>query len=88
MSLRSLQRKLILRSRGLFDVEKWVACASQLNIVSVSSNFPMSAGHDANFVWNQDEVPQNSRYVKRFCYSSKLIAQTVATLLWFHTLIC
>ena len=35
---------------------------------------------DGNFVWNQDEVPQNSRYAKRFCYSSKLIAQTVATL--------
>ena len=32
---------------------------------------------DGNFVWNQDEVPQNSRYAKRFCYSSKLIAQTV-----------
>ena len=42
---------------------------------------------DGNFVWNQDEVPQNSRYAKRFCYSSKLIAQTVATLLWFQTLI-
>ena len=57
-------------------------------IVSVSSNFPVPIGHNANFAWNQDEVPQNSRYVKRFCYSSKLIAQTVATLLWFHTLIC
>jgi hypothetical protein len=42
---------------------------------------------DGNFVWNQDEVPQNSRYAKSFCYSSKLIAQTVATLLWFQTLI-
>ena len=42
---------------------------------------------DGNFVWNQDEVPQNSRYAKRFCYSSQLIAQTVATLLWFQTLI-
>ena len=39
---------------------------------------------DGNFVWNQDEVPQNSRYAKRFCYSSQLIAQTVATLLWFR----
>ena len=57
-------------------------------IVPVRSNFPVPKGHNANFAWNQDEVPQNSRYVKRFCYSSKLIAQTVATLLWFHTLIC
>ena len=24
---------------------------------------------NANFVWNQDEVPQNSRYAKRFYYS-------------------
>ena len=42
---------------------------------------------DGNFVWNQDEVPQNSHYAKIFCYSSQLIAQTVATLLWFQTLI-
>ena len=35
---------------------------------------------DGNFVWHQDEVPQNSRYAKRVCYSSQLIAQTVATL--------
>ena len=63
-------------------------CAPQLNIVPVSSNFPVPKGHNANFVWNQDEVPQNSLYAKRFCYSSRLIAQTVATLLWFHTLIC
>ena len=24
---------------------------------------------NANFVWNQDEVSQNSRYAKRFYYS-------------------
>ncbi len=23
---------------------------------------------NANFVWNQDEVPQNSRYAERFYY--------------------
>ena len=39
------------------------------HIVSVSSNFPVPKGHNANFVWNQDEVPQNSRYAKRFYYS-------------------
>ena len=38
-------------------------------IVSVSSNFPVPKGHDANFAWNQYEVPQNSRYAKRFYYS-------------------
>ena len=35
-------------------------------IVSVSSNFPVPKGHDANFAWNQDEVPQNSREAKKF----------------------
>ena len=39
------------------------------HIVSVSSNFPVPKGHNANFVWNQDEVSQNSRYAKRFYYS-------------------
>ena len=39
------------------------------DIVSVSSNFPVPIGHNANFAWNQDEVPQNSRYAKRFYYS-------------------
>ena len=38
-------------------------------IVSVNSNFPVPKGHNANFAWNQDEVPQNSRYAKRFYYS-------------------
>ena len=71
MSLRSLRRKLILRSRGLFDVEKGVACASQLNIVPVRQ-FSHALGHNANFVWNQDEVPQNSRYAKRVCDISML----------------
>ena len=49
-------------------------------IVPVSSNFPVPVGHNANFAWNQDEVPQNSRYAERFFYSSLLSAQTVATL--------
>ena len=57
-------------------------------IVSVSSNFPVPIGHNANFAWNQDEVPQNSRYAERFFYSSLLSAQTVATLLWYQMLIC
>ena len=35
---------------------------------------------NANFAWNQDEVPQNSREAERFFYSSLLSAQTVATL--------
>ena len=43
MSLRSLRRKLILRSRGLFDVEKGVACASQLNIALQRKIFPKIA---------------------------------------------
>ena len=38
-------------------------------IVPVRSNFPVPKGHNANFAWNQDEVPQNSRYAKRFYYS-------------------
>ena len=42
---------------------------------------------NANFAWNQDEVPQNSRYAEIFFYSSLLSAQTVATLLWYQTLI-
>ena len=38
----ALARALVMQPGVLlFDVEKWVACASQLNIVSVSSNFPM-----------------------------------------------
>ena len=36
------------------------------HIVSVSSNFPVPKGHDANFAWNQYEVPQNSREAKKF----------------------
>ena len=32
---------------------------------------------NANFVWNQDEVSQNSRYAKRFYYSRQLSAQTM-----------
>ena len=43
---------------------------------------------NANFAWNKDEVPQNSRYAKGFCYSRQLSAQTVATLLLFQMLIC
>ena len=35
-------------------------------IVSVRSNFSVPKGHDANFAWNQDEVPQNSREAKKF----------------------
>ncbi len=31
----------------------------------------MSVGHNANFVWNQDEVPQNSHYAKKFFYISQ-----------------
>ena len=50
-------------------------------IVSVSSNFPVPIGHNANFAWKQDEVPQNSRYAYISFYISLLIAQTVATLL-------
>ena len=57
-------------------------------IVPVNSNFPVPVGHNANFAWNQDEVPQNSRYAERFFYSSLLSAQTVATLLWYQMLIC
>ena len=38
-------------------------------IVPVRSNFPVPKRHNANFVWNQDEVSQNSRYAKRFYYS-------------------
>ena len=57
-------------------------------IVPVSSNFPVPIGHNANFAWNQDEVPQNSRYAGRFFYSRLLSAQTVATLRWYQMLIC
>ena len=46
-------------------------------IVSVNSNFPVPKGHDANFAWSQYEVPQNSRYAKRFYYSRQLSAQTM-----------
>ena len=46
-------------------------------IVPVRSNFPVPKGHNANFAWNQDEVPQNSRYAKRFYYSRQLSAQTM-----------
>ncbi len=35
-------------------------------IVPVRSNFPVPKGHNANFAWNQDEVPQNSREAKKF----------------------
>ena len=45
-------------------------------IIPVSSNFPVPIGHNANFAWNQDEVPQNSRYAKRFYYSRQLSAQS------------
>ena len=31
---------------------------------------------NANFAWNQDEVPQNSREAKRFYYSRQLSAQS------------
>ena len=57
-------------------------------IVPVRSNFPVPKGHNANFAWNQDEVPQNSRYAEIFFCSSLLSAQTVATLLWYQMLTC
>ena len=57
-------------------------------IVPVRSNFPVPVGHNANFAWNQDEVPQNSRYAERFFYSRLLSAQTVAKLRWYQMLIC
>ena len=41
-------------------------CYSREYIVSVSSNFPVPKGHNANFAWNQYEVPQNSREAKKF----------------------
>lgn len=40
-----------------------------------------------HFVWNQDEVAQNSREAKRFCNMSLHSAQTLRPLLWFQTLI-
>ena len=43
---------------------------------------------NANFAWNQYEVPQNSRYAEIFFCSSLLSAQTVATLLWYQMLTC
>ena len=57
-------------------------------IIPVSSNFPVPIGHNANFAWNQDEVPQNSRYAGRVFYSRLFSAQTVATLRWYQMLIC
>ena len=39
---------------------------------SSQEQFSHALGHNANFVWNQDEVPQNSRYAKRVCDISML----------------
>ena len=64
--MRSLRRKLILRSRGLFDVEKWVVG------IAIKYRFGQEQFLNANFVRNQYEVPQNSRYAKRFCDISML----------------
>ena len=47
----------------------------------------MPIGHNVNFVWNQDEVPQNSRETNKFFDMSWNSAQTVAALIWFLTLI-
>ena len=57
-------------------------------IVPVSSNFLVPVGHNANFAWNQDEVPQNSCYAERVFYSSLRSAQTFATLLLYQMLTC
>ena len=35
--------------------------------VAIKYRFSQEQFFNANFVWNQDEVSQNSRYAKRFC---------------------
>ena len=76
------------RRVSMFQASSHTFSVRERYIVPVSSNFPVPIGHNANFAWNQDEVPQNSRDAERFFYSSLLSAQTVATLLWYQMLIC
>ena len=75
------------RRVSMFQAFYYTFSVRERYIVPVSSNFPVPIGHNANFAWNQDEVPQNSHYSERFFYSSLLSAQTVATLLWYQMLI-
>ena len=47
------------RRVSMFQAFYYTFSVRERYIVPVSSNFPVPIGHNANFAWNQDEVPQN-----------------------------
>ena len=46
--------------------EKSILERRNLYIITLRKNFPVPKGHNANFVWNQNEMLQNSRNAKRY----------------------
>ena len=63
---------------GGIDSHAWRSKATREHVSGFLANFLYSRGVyrsgqqqflNANFVWNQDELSQNSRYAKRFYYS-------------------
>ena len=59
------------------DAQAWIKLSTLFSLFARVYRFSQDQFINSNFVWNQDEVSQNSRYAKRFYYSRQLSAQTV-----------
>ena len=59
------------------DAQAWIKLSTLFSLFARVYRFSQQKFINSNFVWNQDEVSQNSRYAKRFYYSRQLSAQTV-----------
>ena len=59
------------------DAQAWIKLSTLFSLFARVYRFSQQQFINSNFVWNQDEVSQNSRYAKRFYYSRQLSAQTV-----------
>ena len=59
------------------DAQAWIKLSTLFSLFARVYRFSQQQVINSNFVWNQDEVSQNSRYAKRFYYSRQLSAQTM-----------
>ena len=59
------------------DAQAWIKLSTLFSLFARVYRFSQQKFINSNFVWNQDEVSQNSRYAKRFYYSRQLSAQTM-----------
>ena len=59
------------------DAQAWIKLSTLFSLFARVYRFSQQQFINSNFVWNQDEVSQNSRYAKRFYYSRQLSAQTM-----------